>query len=970
MDRWSHNIRARWPQWGPLVFAALLVGIWLLIPGIGTQAQSFSTESPSNAHRPNLAPAVDELVVTKSQGGDFRIDGTVFYTISVRSRSAVTITDPITVNDPFPTGLLNPQAPANPNWELIDQTGGFTWVFTPTTAVVSGTLLPEITFSGIITEAAAPEIENTVIVTYTLGTAEEEATDTITATVESADLELTMTHSPAAPAEGQQVVYTLNLKNNGPSTATAISVLDKLPTSLTNVTGTTALGSYNPTTGIWTTGPLAPQATATLQINATVATGQRGSTITNIATIQAATPYDYDTTNNSDEIAFTVATTQLAGVVYYDKNTNTTISGASVTVLDSQDNDYTVQTNQQGQYSFQDTTTTPLAPGLARITASHPNYYTNTVTTTLVLGQETERDIPLQTSDLQVTITDNRTTVNANETLNYNVNITNIGTYTATNIVFTSTINDLLNYSSITTGDAVVTPTVTTNRVHVWELADDLAPNAAFQATIVARVDASLPSGTNTITHTIDTLSESREAVLTNNTATDTNTNTTTGTATLTVSKDASPATVRQNQNITFNIEIRNTGNLAATNVNLTDQLPNLLSLVSAQSTQGNPVANTSTRTASVSIGTINPNATVRVTVIGRVRTSVSANTTQTNVANVSYRSGTTDRTASDSINFTVAPTSSLPNTGGRERPALYAAAEDPGPYQGLSWMAIGIALLLGGLGIGALIFGLRNQTQDPAWAGWYRKTGALLAVVALVFAAVGGGLWVRGNRLLTPSDAQPAANLRGPVYTATAVPTFYPAAIQPTIRPPQPTPTLIETLPDYPVPTPTIPATMSAQEQEPDTSSVNRIMVPDLGLDTVVKYVPYEETTWKIAGLREEVAWLGDTSWPGLGSNTALAAHVSLIDGSDGPFRYLHELGPGALIRIYTERNVYVYRLVDKRVVSDGDLSVVAPSDQPRLTLITCTGWDEELERYLQRIVLISELQEITPLNQQASLK
>jgi len=36
--------------------------------------------------------------------------------------------------------------------------------------------------------------------------------------------------------------------------------------------------------------------------------------------------------------------------------------------------------------------------------------------------------------------------------------------------------------------------------------------------------------------------------------------------------------------------------------------------------------------------------------------------------------------------------------------------------------------------------------------------------------------------------------------------------------------------------------------------------------MDTVVKYVPYDGLTWLIAGLQQEIAWMGDTSWPGLG--------------------------------------------------------------------------------------------------------
>jgi LPXTG-site transpeptidase (sortase) family protein len=139
--------------------------------------------------------------------------------------------------------------------------------------------------------------------------------------------------------------------------------------------------------------------------------------------------------------------------------------------------------------------------------------------------------------------------------------------------------------------------------------------------------------------------------------------------------------------------------------------------------------------------------------------------------------------------------------------------------------------------------------------------------------------------------------------------------------------------------------------------------MIPRLGLDTIVKYVPFDGYTWLISGLQNEIAWMGSTSWPGLGGNTALAGHVTLRNGADGPFRYLESLQPNDIITVFTEKNIYQYRVSNKIVVKDDDFSVVQPSDKPVLTLITCTGWNRELGHYLERLVVIADLEKVTPI-------
>lgn len=162
--------------------------------------------------------------------------------------------------------------------------------------------------------------------------------------------------------------------------------------------------------------------------------------------------------------------------------------------------------------------------------------------------------------------------------------------------------------------------------------------------------------------------------------------------------------------------------------------------------------------------------------------------------------------------------------------------------------------------------------------------------------------------------------------------------------------------LPDYSIPSPTsLPAT-GPGGGPPDSSAITRIAIPAIDLDTVVKYVPFDGKTWLIGGLKQEVAWMGDTSWPGLGGNTGLAGHVDLADGSEGPFWNLHQLKSGDQVMLYTGSKVYTYRVRQQVEVDESDLSVIAPSTRPQITLITCTGWDAEVRAYLRRLIIYAD--------------
>ncbi|WP_276380877.1 Ig-like domain-containing protein [Flavobacterium sp. H4147] len=108
-----------------------------------------------------------------------------------------------------------------------------------------------------------------------------------------ADLEVTKTVNNATPSIGNDVLFTVTAKNNGPYKATGITVTDVLPSGYTLVSAVPSSGTWSEPD--WTVGSLANGASSTLAVTATV--NPTGS-YANTATISGNNP-DNTTANNS-----------------------------------------------------------------------------------------------------------------------------------------------------------------------------------------------------------------------------------------------------------------------------------------------------------------------------------------------------------------------------------------------------------------------------------------------------------------------------------------------------------------------------------------------------------------------------------------------------------------------------------------------------------------------------------------------
>ena len=105
----------------------------------------------------------------------------------------------------------------------------------------------------------------------------------------------------------------------------------------------------------------------------------------------------------------------------------------------------------------------------------------------------------------------------------------------------------------------------------------------------------------------------------------------------------------------------------------------------------------------------------------------------------------------------------------------------------------------------------------------------------------------------------------------------------------------------------------------------IGRIEIRRIGLSAIV-FEGVDKNT-----LRHAVGHIPDTALPGKPGNAGLAAH------RDTFFRPLKDVRLGDAITLTTLRGEYRYRVVSTRVVPPTEVSVLDPSENQVLTLVTC---------------------------------
>ncbi|MCZ2074691.1 MAG: class D sortase [Bryobacteraceae bacterium] len=113
--------------------------------------------------------------------------------------------------------------------------------------------------------------------------------------------------------------------------------------------------------------------------------------------------------------------------------------------------------------------------------------------------------------------------------------------------------------------------------------------------------------------------------------------------------------------------------------------------------------------------------------------------------------------------------------------------------------------------------------------------------------------------------------------------------------------------------------------DQGIDTGLIGRLKLPRLGVDAVVREGVDSRT------LRRAVGRIPGTALPGEPGNIGLAAH------RDTFFRALKGVRKDDRIILETLTGTYEYKVDSTTIVSPSNISVLDPTDNPSVTLVTC---------------------------------
>lgn len=103
---------------------------------------------------------------------------------------------------------------------------------------------------------------------------------------------------------------------------------------------------------------------------------------------------------------------------------------------------------------------------------------------------------------------------------------------------------------------------------------------------------------------------------------------------------------------------------------------------------------------------------------------------------------------------------------------------------------------------------------------------------------------------------------------------------------------------------------------------------------------------------LEQGVVHLSGTALPGERGNVFLTGHSSYYPWAPGKYKDVFALLPrveiGDAVEVYHDEQRFVYRVTDLREVLPTDVGVIAPTDDYRLTLMTCTPVGTALRRLI----------------------
>lgn len=265
-----------------------------------------SGHDPSGGH--SLASTISALVAANIRviavpvtGGDgLNATGQATAIATATGGSVLPLASPATVSSAILSGLANLPVTVTTN---ITCDPGLTLTLSPVApqTVISGA---DVSYTETITVDPSHPGGATLHCTVQFllnGVLQDGFTETVDITVNGADLAIVKT-GPALVTEGQNYVYQLTVTNNGPATATGVSISDSLPANTTFVSADAGCGEA---AGVVTCSVASLANGASATFNVTVTAGSAGSSIVNTATVTGH-QFDPNLADNSSTITTTL----------------------------------------------------------------------------------------------------------------------------------------------------------------------------------------------------------------------------------------------------------------------------------------------------------------------------------------------------------------------------------------------------------------------------------------------------------------------------------------------------------------------------------------------------------------------------------------------------------------------------------------------------------------------------------------
>ena len=129
------------------------------------------------------------------------------------------------------------------------------------------------------------------------------------------------------------------------------------------------------------------------------------------------------------------------------------------------------------------------------------------------------------------------------------------------------------------------------------------------------------------------------------------------------------------------------------------------------------------------------------------------------------------------------------------------------------------------------------------------------------------------------------------------------------------------------------------------------RVVIPKIEVDSPVVEAKIQDGEWLVPKFL--AGHLERTANPGENGNVVLSGHVESIT-SGNVFARLEELRAGDGIALVAGDREFAYVVTSTILVANNDLSVVEPTSEETITLITCAGvWNPLTRDYTRRLIV-----------------